>query len=130
MQMNRHDVLTVISDLSKDAYGVRVRLDYESMTDEELYSTYDSFLRALDESISREKEEHERCLVEFEILLSKAQIHGAADRKTALRWVIEAEAAAGWETSGHRRQEAEHILWSHGLSYKYISELLLELEGN
>jgi hypothetical protein len=42
--IDRDYILQTISDLSKDAYGFRVRLDYASMSDAELAETFDRYL--------------------------------------------------------------------------------------
>ena len=54
---DRNEMLLTISDLSKDAFGFRVRKDYASMTDEELLSDWNYFMQEAQASIIREREE-------------------------------------------------------------------------
>ena len=63
---DRKSMLEVISDLSKDAYGYRVRLNYSAMSDEELQTTWDSFISAAEESTQQEDAAYARAQTEWE----------------------------------------------------------------
>jgi len=63
---DRNGMLQVISDLSKDAYGFRVRQDYGAMTDDQLQMEWDHFVRVADERSAREEREQANALREWE----------------------------------------------------------------
>ena len=52
----RHNLIASISDASKDLFGFRMRMDWDSMTNEELQEEYDSICSALRYEFEREQE--------------------------------------------------------------------------
>ena len=84
----------LFSDLHKDAYGFRPARDHNFYvvqspeTKEEIWS---GVIFDLEMSIEREKTEKTRNGERFEILISTNIAIGAKDRKTAIRWLLEAE---------------------------------------
>lgn len=79
-----NDCLLWISDLSKEAYGFRVRnVDWSSMSFEELAAEVNHY------SAIAEREAFEASIAE-EQAIQKAIDAGAGNRETALRWLEEA----------------------------------------
>lgn len=80
-----NDCLLWISDLSKDAYGFRVRnTDWASMSFEELAAEVNYFSGIVEEEMA-EMEAAE------EAAIQKAIDAGAGDRETAMRWLEDAK---------------------------------------
>lgn len=80
-----NDCLLWISDLSKEAYGFRVRnTDWASMSWEELAKEVNFFSGICEEEANAAMEEEEAAI-------SAAINAGASNRETALRWIEEAK---------------------------------------
>jgi len=90
-QEERAGMLQVISDLSKDATGCRVRWNYEAMSDQELQDSWDYFIRELEASQIRESQMKlaAQKVWEYRINYNLLKV-GAENRAQALRWDIEA----------------------------------------
>ena len=52
----RHNLIASISDASKDLFGFRMRMDWDSMTTEDLQKEYDSICESLHYEFEREQE--------------------------------------------------------------------------
>ena len=89
----RSEMLETISDLSKEAYGFRIRIDFSAMSDGELQETWDSYLKLADESCEQEKRAYARAEKAWEEHLASLIAAGAGDRATAIRWDLQAENA-------------------------------------
>lgn len=114
---------TDLSDFFKDAYGFRPRHNYkEWWTNEELQEEYDHLSFICKENMKIEKNEQEKALVCFETLIKETIEHGAKDRKTAIRWLIEGE-----DLDLNHSQDIEHFFWSHGLSWELIDKFKNEI---
>lgn len=101
----RAEMLQVISDLSKDAFGFRVRRDYAAMSDAELVSTWDFFIG---EAKRRDEEEHAietRAAARLRAQLARLQADNGISPADALRWLMDAEGADDWG----------YFLWGMGL---------------
>jgi hypothetical protein len=83
-------MLQIISDLSKDARGYRVRLDYAAMSDDELQSTWDGFCEELDESIASESRSKLQAQKTWEQDLVRYMEIGAKSWADAIRWDMDA----------------------------------------
>jgi hypothetical protein len=87
----RHELQSFIWDAYKDAYGIRPRfMDFESMSMEELQKEADRVAEAAREQYELEVAQAEADLREFKELVQKTIDTGAADEKTALRWLTTA----------------------------------------
>jgi hypothetical protein len=75
-----------ISDLSKAAFGFRVRKDYAAMSDEQLVAEYDYFLKAAQETFAREEEEEKEAVKRWESELASIMEAGASSRSQAIKW--------------------------------------------
>lgn len=84
---------TIISDLHKDARGFRPTqdwmADFREASDERKQLIWDNLCRELDSELEREQQEQTRAIEAFERGVEAAILLGAADRQTAIRWVVE-----------------------------------------
>ncbi len=88
----RHELQSSIWDTYKDVHGVRPRfMDFDSMSMEELQAEADSLFTAAEAHIKYEELLKAESLAEFKELVQKTIDTGAADEKTALRWLTTAE---------------------------------------
>ena len=109
---------TIVSDLHKDAYGFRPSSYWwevwSESTDDQKQGTWDDLIDALRVEQEYEAERHARAIERFEHLVAKTIEHGAADRETALRWIMDASICDGdWEFLCHE----------HGLPYGFFNKL-------
>lgn len=101
----RESMLNTMSDMSKDATGSRLRLDYAGMTDAELQSTFDYFQKQILEGIELEKVADAKAKSELEEAIAKIINSGAGNRATALRWLVDDE------------RDVDFALYTLGLGY-------------
>lgn len=105
----------VVSDLHKDAFGFRPKQDFwaewSQSTDDERQATWDWLLAELKSELARERQQQERAVVRFEALVQRTLDTGAADRDTALRWIMDASGCDG---------DWEYLCFHHGLPYNYF----------
>jgi hypothetical protein len=113
----RNDLLNIMSDMHKDAYGFRPRnINYAAFTDAELDAEADRLQEVIEESIKLEAVREEADLEAFGALIKKTIALGAGDRETALRWIV--EGADDWN--------AEAIVWSMGILYTETGRALVK----
>lgn len=113
----RNDLLNIMSDMHKDAYGFRPRnINYDAFTDAELDAECDSYQEVIEKSIALEQEKQEADLVAFDNLIKKTIALGAGNRKTALRWIV--DGANDWD--------AEAIVWNMGILYSETGRALVK----
>lgn len=92
-EMSEHEQLSCNHyELYKDVNGIRPRhIDYDKLTVEEIKADIDRLVAQLrineDEDAAREAE----AVKAFEARVQKTIESGAADRKTAIRWLFDAE---------------------------------------
>ena len=91
--MTRSNEFDFLSDLYKDALGSRPGVGYmahfDSMTHAEQLIEVGALERMVDASIDQDRCDEAISKINFEILVEKTMGHGAGDRQTALRWIIE-----------------------------------------
>lgn len=114
----REYMLNSISDLSKDATGCRVRWNYEAMDDAELQSSWDYFIRELEESNVRDAERAIAAQKRWENHIESLVALGAGNRATAIRWDMDAN---------NIMQGAGEYCYVHGLSYELEERIKLEM---
>ena len=111
----RNEMLLTISDLSKDAFGYRVRHDYASMSDDELQSMWDYFMDAAQEAAQLEaKREREAIAALDAYLVQMMEDHGIT-YDTAIRWDLQAN-----NVDINDRQDVEYYYWHLNLSFEDI----------
>jgi hypothetical protein len=115
---DRHEILLSISDVSKEAYGYRVRRDYAALSDEDLLATYNGYLRDA-EIAAREEIEREEAATKIwnAHICDLINAHGIS-RKDALRWDLEAEGAEG---------DPSYYCFLVGIGYSHAKAIAQEL---
>ena len=107
-----------ISDLYKDANGFRPGPYFwdrwVAMTDDEKQATWDDLCETLECEVAREKEMEKRAIVEFEQRVLKTIEFGAADRETAIRWMMDQAEVNG---------DYEYFCWTQNLPYGYFQKV-------
>jgi len=104
-----------VSDLYKDAYGVRPsELFWEEWigsTDGQRQVIWNGLLRALDITMELERCREKLAIEQFEALVRVNIDAGAEDRETALRWIMDNTKCNG---------DWEFLCWEYGLPYRYF----------
>lgn len=109
---------TGLSDFYKDAYGFRPRGHYkEWWTQEEIDAEYDRLSAICEENRVEEEHRQKIALTEFEDTIKETIANGAADRQTAIRWLIEAE---GLDIRSS--QDVEYFFWVNDIGWEKIDE--------
>lgn len=121
MQVDREDILQHISDLTKDATGCRVRLDFAAMTDEELQREYHYWSKAAEEACEQDRRHEAECRVEWEARLARLIETGAGSRATAIRWDMQAMGCDSRDVDGY--------CYHCGLSYDMVNGLTTYLNA-
>ena len=84
---------TLVSDLHKDARGFRPSgafMDlFRESSDEGKQQIWDGLCREVEDELARERAEEALAVESFERGVTAALLLGAADRETAIRWVVE-----------------------------------------
>ena len=109
----RDEMLMMISDMHKDAYGYRpTGYRYLNMTDIELSAEIDHLQGAVNRAIQEEEERENVAANRFKARIAEMFDLGAADEATAIRWIMDAEEC-------HDDDELEYRL---GLPYGYFKK--------
>lgn len=114
------EAYALLSDVHKDAYGFRPRNYRNDLTLDEINEEIDRLL-----VIASENEKAERILeisnkADFEALIERTIGLGAGDRKTALRWLYEAN--EGYEACHY---DIEFYVWNLGIGCGDIAKPLV-----
>lgn len=115
----REDMLMLISDLSKDAFGYRVRKDYGAMSDDELEAEWNYFAEVAEESAASEKRQQEDALAAWEAHIAALQLEHNINRATAVRWDMQAMDAQSYDF--------DYYMWHWGIGYTASLKLAQEL---
>ena len=115
------DELTVLEqmacqywDMYKDAYGVRPRgIDTSTWTEADFLAEFESLNDAIKESIEQQRRAEVVGVKKFEARVTQVIESGAADRETALRWIME-----GSDCNG----DWEYFCYCNGLPYRYFDK--------
>jgi len=107
---------TSLSDMYKDANGFRPRHYKEWWTKAELEAELAHLQRVIVYEMEAERKRESEALIKFEILISRTIKHGAADRETAIKWLVDSEDLE-WNV-----QDLQYFFWGHGLSYEIQNE--------
>lgn len=111
---HRDQLISIYSDVYKDAYGCRPRgMNFAGETDQMI----EQHINHLSEIVARQESEREAAeqaaAERFEKRVAQTIEAGAGDRETALRWIHEAEGTAG---------DAEYLCYRLGLPYNYFQK--------
>lgn len=105
---------TIVSDLHKDARGFRPSgywwMMWEEASDLRRQEIWDGLIDELNHCMEQERQAQARATERFEQLVAKTIEYGAADRETAIRWIVESLDLGGYAT-------AEYACYNLGLSY-------------
>lgn len=116
---DRNELLSSISDLSKAAYGFRVRMDYDAMSDADLERTYDEFLKAAEDTNIHECMISVKAQKAWEVRINQFVLDFNVSRATAIRWDMQAYDA----------DEVGYYCYLNGLAYELEDRIQLE-KGN
>ena len=107
----RQELLCTISDLHKEARGFRPSLDrYELKTDDELMAEIEWLGREVKEEIEREQQIDALCITRFNDEVAIFIQQGAANRSTAIRWILQAQ---GYDETP---ADADSICYNNGIN--------------
>jgi len=117
--MEREEVINTISDAYKEAYGFRPRFyNFNEMTDLELVELQNRTLDAAEAALVDAEEQERVSAQQFEDLITTTIQSGAANRETAIRWLLDAE---------KDKHPPEHLVWmfccENNLPYSYVEEM-------
>lgn len=115
---------TMLSDMYKEANGFRPRHYKEWWTEAELEAEYAYLSKEIDYAIKREKYAEKKALKAFKQLIKETISYGAADRNTAIRWLVQGE-GLDWNVS-----DLKYFFWGHGLSWVLQNRWANALVGN
>ncbi len=106
----REELLSLISDMHKDAYGFRPRgYNWSSYNNDDLETQLDSYEKIIQENTNNEALHNTTKVEEFKLLLQNTINNGTGDRHTALRWLFQ-----GSELSIY---EYERFIYNQGIAY-------------
>jgi hypothetical protein len=115
--IERNDLLNIMSDMHKDAYGFRPRhINYSVFTDAELEAECDYYQEVMESNEKLETIRLEDDIKAFDKLVQQTIEMGAGNRKTALRWIV--DGADDWDS--------EAIVWNMGLLHSDTGRALVK----
>lgn len=103
-QYERDSLISYISEAHKDAYGFRPRgYNYSEWSFEALQEEADRMSEAASREFQRKEQADQEAVAEFEAQVQSNLDMGAADRDTAIRWILEAqgELEVLWDDAGY-----------------------------
>ena len=107
----RDELLQIISDMGKDINGVRPSLaPFNSMTETELRAEIERLQPLLDEAIEHEQMIDAQCITRFNDEVATFIQQGAANRTTAIRWMLQA-----WDYD-ETLDDADCICYNNGIN--------------
>lgn len=117
---------TDLSDFHKDAFGFRPRVGNYKVwwSEDELEAEYEYLSRICNQNMREEEAAEKQALIEFEELIVKTIKLGAHDRKTAIKWLVDAEDLE-WN-----EYDLQYFFWGYNLSYQIQNEWAKALTSN
>jgi glutaminase len=107
----RDELLQIISDMNKDINGVRPSLaPFNSMSETELKAEIERLQPMVDEAVAHEQMIDAQCITLFNNEVATFIQQGAANRSTAIRWMLQAQGYA--ETP----EDADFICFNNGIN--------------
>ena len=117
-QLSRNEIMTHVSDLYKDVYGIRPRgYNFNAFTDAELNEFWNDLIDQLEQNNIEEAAAEKQAAIDFDAQINTTIQLGGVSRATALRWILqgyhpefreENEYITGYEIDG--------LLYSRNLS--------------
>ena len=114
----RNEMLTLMSDLSKEAFGFRVRKDYTGASDEEIQKDWDYYHETATRRWAEEARQEAEALAEWKERIEVLSKTHKVDRHTAVRWDMQAMDV---------EDDFEHYLWRNGIDLRLTGQLGKEL---
>jgi len=101
----------------RDIYNYRPSMDWiRNLSDEELHNEFRRIAESAELQAAQEKESEERAFEEYESMIAQNLELGAADRATAIRWILDSlDIGAQWDE--------DYICYELGLPYTYANTL-------
>jgi hypothetical protein len=124
----------IVSDLHKDAYGVRPSAFWwecwQNASDDERQAEWDDLLEVLDRTMAREQEEERIALAEFDKEVLSIMEIGKCDERTALAWMTPLEFE---DNPNLNSQDVEHWVWQNGILFtergREIVQMVKQIHG-
>jgi hypothetical protein len=108
----------LFSDLHKDAYGFRPNQAFwewiQTATNDEKQQEWDGLCDTMSAREQERIDAEAECVVEFEANVTKTMGNGAADRATAIKWMMAAEE--------HVNGDVGYFEYLMGIPYGYIAK--------
>ena len=115
----------LVSDLHKDAYGYRPCQsfweDWAAGTDDTRQATWDDLVEDVEREAELERAENQRRVDEFEAKVATQMSYGAADRQTAIVWILDSMGPEFLDDAV--RYDGDWMTYTLGLPYRYDVEL-------
>jgi len=107
----RDELLQIISDMNKDINGVRPSLaPFNSMSETELKAEIERLQPLVDEAVAHEQMIDAQCITRFNDEVATFIQQGAANRSTAIRWMLQAQ---GYDETP---EDADFICYNNGIN--------------
>lgn len=116
VKFDRNEWLPIMSDMSKDATGSRLRWDYEAMSDDELQQTITYFNRLIEENIKEDEQAAAFAKFAYVSHINELMTTHKISLETAIRWDKQAMGPM---------QDEDEYLWKWDLPFRTnIRELM------
>ena len=115
----RAEMLLTISDLTKEAFGFRIRKDYGAMTDAELKDEWDYLISVAERRAEEERTEEAAALKVWNTRINNMVNDFGIDVATAVRWDMQ---AMDCEFGGF-----DYYIWECGVNYSEGRKIGIEV---
>ena len=117
-QLSRNEIMTHVSDLYKDVYGIRPRgYNFNAFTDAELNEFWNDLIEQLDRNNKEEEIAAKESIVAMELSIKQLINNGAATEATALRWLLTGYCQDYLNDNNYiTGYDIDGFLFDHGLS--------------
>jgi len=117
-QLSRNEIMTHVSDLYKDVYGIRPRgYNFNAFTDAELNEFWNDLIEQLERNNIEEEKAEKQAATDMEALIQYHTYRGAYKRETALRWILQGYHPEFRDENEYITDyEIDGFLYSRGLS--------------
>ena len=111
-ELEKQELLSMISDIHKDAYGFRPRGRYNECTVEELIKEIDYLSKEATRVYEEEQAHAKHCAAEYEEHIQTLIDLGASNRQVALWWDLDGDKYFSFEYP-----DIEHYVWNQGFLF-------------
>lgn len=126
----REEMMDLMSDMSKDLYGFRVRYIFDAMTDQEMKDEIKSLGKDLDAQLEREMNLQKTAEIMYELDLRTLMENHHITHKDAVRWMMQAQNFKMNEMYSERENFVEFLMMNVGLGSTVINEEIEKLNLN